>query len=232
VGLKAPLGLGEASFSLAEDAPSRDADLASIVKYIDRSASPKSYLDEDLEPGDWIKFEAWLSYKFRRWSEQKSILMFWEPKSSTANTRLLLHGSPNHLIGSSAVPETDFSFSSGQGFAEWLIEVAEGISRGDERAFKAAAEPSPVLDLAKYAGQVLRDLDRGLPSQRAANDSLELQLKRSETAERFIDRVAERMASYMGGYARVTIVLDLDSKFDKARLVVASPLFVERRRRP
>jgi hypothetical protein len=234
IGIKAPLGLGEVNVSLTGDASSADPDLAKVVKYIDRSASPKSYLEEDLKSGDWVKFEAWLSYKFRRWdgqNEQREILLFWEPQPSTADTRLLLHGSPNHLIGLRAVPETDFSFSYGQGFAEWLIWVSEGISRGDERAFSAATDASPYLDLPKYAGQVLRDLDRGLPVQRAGNSSHELQLRKSEASERFIDQVAAKMASYMGGYARVTAVFDLNSKFDKGRLVVASPLFVERRQR-
>jgi hypothetical protein len=243
--VKAPLGLGELSVSVADASAARHPDLDTVIRYINRSSPPpKSYLQDDLEPGEWMTFEALLSYKFRRWGDDpyaQAVLLFWEPKfrqEEEEETRLLLHGSPSHLIGSPIVPDTEFSFSYGPVFAEWLIAVSEDTSGNDEHGLvEMARTESPMYDLVKYTGQVLRDLDRGLPAQRNINYAYQShqlkqflkshELSSPETTEHFGDRAASYLASWMGGYARVTTVLNLDPKFDTGRVVVASPLFVE-----
>jgi hypothetical protein len=66
-------------------------------------------------------------------------------------------------------------------------------------------------DPMKYAGQVLRDLDHGLSAQRFLWGGPPWR-KEEEPTERFIDSLAAQMAVWMAGYARVTLVLNLNSK--------------------
>ncbi|MFI7114556.1 SAVMC3_10250 family protein [Nonomuraea sp. NPDC050227] len=234
--IKGPFGLGEASVSLANGTSVRHLNLAQVIRYIERAHRPlASYLDEALEPGQWIKFEARLSYKFRRWEDgygqSRAMLFFWEPTphDSPTVTRLLLHGSPAHLVGAADVPETSFSFSHGPAFAEWLATIAEKENETiRKRINNKTVNLPPFIEPAKYAGQTLRDLDLGLPIQRTPGEILQHELKRNEPTERFVDTLASQMAGWMAGYAQVTAVLHLDSKFDTSQLVVASPLFVER----
>ncbi|WP_425271067.1 SAVMC3_10250 family protein [Micromonospora noduli] len=237
LGFKAPLGLGELTFSLADGAEASRPKLAEAIKLVERANRPiTSYQNESLESGQWVSFDARLSFKCRTWRDRndqaRAALLFWQPAplESGTTTRILLHGSPAHLVGAAAAPDREFGFSYGPNFAEWLSRVSEGIARDDDSYTRndQGDVRRDHADVEKYAGQVLRDLDGGPPTQRAGNDSHALQLKRSEAADRFIDQLAVRMAQKMVGLAQVTTVLELDTRFDQGRLVIASPLYVER----
>lgn len=249
------MGLGEINLEPPSENQAAGRDLERAIRSI-RRLNPHPHIDEGIEPGQWISFDARLSYKFRTWRRYRDepgildslgasslierqddtaapsfeALFFWEPEPLPPGAvRLLLHGSPRHLLGNSVVPEASFNFSSGPDFAAWLA-AADDLNRArGPRADALANIGQPFDRLTKCAGQLIRDLDRGLPDQRREDGRRSGGLRRDEEpAERVIDLLAAKMAGRMTGYARVTIVFNLESKFDNGRLVVASPLFVER----
>jgi hypothetical protein len=59
IGAKAPMGMGEVSFTLA-DAKSASPDLERVLKQVQLSA--KWYEDEDVSPGEWVQFEALMNF--------------------------------------------------------------------------------------------------------------------------------------------------------------------------
>src|SRR3954454_20343657 len=76
LGLKGPPGTGEVKVAFPDDTTTGNADLATILKYLDMSSrAPKWYgQDGRRNSGDWVQFETRLLY-----GADAGVLTFWEP---------------------------------------------------------------------------------------------------------------------------------------------------------
>jgi hypothetical protein len=76
------------------------------------------YTDDGLAPGDWVQFETSLGYTVTG-AEQIPVLLFAEPPG---DRRLVMHGSPHHLVGEALpdVPRPPLFSSHGAMFARAL----------------------------------------------------------------------------------------------------------------
>lgn len=132
LGATAPLGLGELQFTLA-DGPQRHPNLERVLRHLESlTPKPAEYFEASPDAGQWVKFKTRMNYQLVRpttdgWSDEgehiehpagPAAVVFWEPHSrlepwSSAKPRLVLHGSPEHLLGLAATtPEpTDLSVS-------------------------------------------------------------------------------------------------------------------------
>ncbi|MEU2135249.1 SAVMC3_10250 family protein [Streptomyces sp. NPDC018352] len=132
LGATAPLGLGELQFALT-DAPQGHPNLERVLRHLESlTPKPAEYFVASPDAGQWVKFKTRMNYQLVRpttddWGDNgepiehptgPAAVVFWEPHSryepwSGAKPRLVLHGSPEHLLGLAApTPEpTDLSVS-------------------------------------------------------------------------------------------------------------------------
>lgn len=142
--IKAPLGIG-AKLALSEDTVRRNPDLAGVLRHIDSSArSARWYESSELEAGDWVHFEARLNYQIVDVrsaidSEATSVLFFWDAPDGQVDPpcRLLLHGSAEHLTGSTSTEKLDqrehsLAPSAAYGFVRALNALAGDSWDGGE----------------------------------------------------------------------------------------------------
>ncbi|MEV6440968.1 SAVMC3_10250 family protein [Amycolatopsis sp. NPDC051716] len=211
--LKAP-GIG-AKFALSDAPESRHPSLAKVLDHLESSRVVRWYEDDRLQAGDWIQYEARLNYTLANTAHPIAteivgpIVLFWDARQDDKqSTRLLLHGHPEHLVGQAATetPTRERSFfgnpSDAHGFREFVSmlesgEWAEKTKKWAEMNERLGFDVSLHVNL----GWILSRMDRAVPQEYAA---------------------------WMAGYARVTASMQceyLDGK--SARLVVASPLYVE-----
>ncbi|MFC8819092.1 SAVMC3_10250 family protein [Streptomyces rochei] len=124
LGAAAPFGLGELQFALT-DAPQGRPTLERVLRHLEStSPKPAEYSEVSPDAGRWVKFKTRMSYQLVRpttgdWSNDGEAIerpvgpdavVFWEPHSrvepwSGAKPRLVLHGSPEHLLGPTAPAE-------------------------------------------------------------------------------------------------------------------------------
>lgn len=214
VSAKVPLDLGEVKLSLSDNAGNPAPDLDAVIDQIERSdRASKWYADDQVEPGDWVQFDAPLNYMRVGESDfgpadnlsQSEALVFLEPRqegeSENYNTpRLLLHGSMGHLVGGNreSMLDAGLSPSFGPEFFSMLGRCVPGDQLPDG-----------------LAETLVQQLDR---------------------------RYGLSTAAWMTGYARVTLrsrienrVYDVDAWKSSRRseyrvqtesLIAASPLFV------
>jgi hypothetical protein len=99
VGATAPMGLGGFQVGLTDQTPTAEQpSLADVIARIDSAKDPAPWWSEaDVRPGDWVRFEADLSFAILPGSQR--MLLFWDPRPGFGQTRLMLHGSPKHLKG-------------------------------------------------------------------------------------------------------------------------------------
>ena len=143
LGATAPLGLGELQFTLADN-PEAPPNLGRVLRHLESlTPKPAEYSERPPRAGQWVKFKARMNYQLVRpttdgWDDNgrpiedpvgPTAVVFWEPHSrlepwSGAKPRLVLHGSPEHLLGIAATPPepTDLSVSrsSPPGFMDLL----------------------------------------------------------------------------------------------------------------
>jgi hypothetical protein len=162
--------MGEINLTLAGSDTQSIPDLDEVLEELDkRRRGVQWYEDDAVRVGDWVQFEACLNYavlSVPRLTEGAPLL-FWEPKRATSDAgsvgqsnTLLLHGSPDGLVGNSAEVTTGIAGSmSGVG---QLVRVLERLSRSD-----VPLGVESHLDnrrLAFMLTDILRKLDRDYPS--------------------------------------------------------------------
>ncbi|MFP3986038.1 SAVMC3_10250 family protein [Streptomyces sp. E11-3] len=209
LGATAPMGLGGFQVGLSESTPVEHPRLAEVIRHLEKTAAPQSFTDEDLRPGQWVRFSADMIYQIFRDPEgiaRRSsadhpgppALLFWDPQPPDGDdvwpTRLLLHGSPEHLVGTRAdeTPTVASCHTAAMSSPIGLVDFLTGLT---QRSFS------------QTLWFTLRDLDGRYPAEIAAR---------------------------VTGYARVTANVRVDhtpfyadSGREASRVVVASPLFVE-----
>jgi hypothetical protein len=126
-GAKGPAGLGELSVSLSPDTAKKHATLTQAINHIDYCDRPaRWYEDDGLQPGDWLHFEARLSYSVVTIAGTEGPLLFREPQSADRRVGLLLHGSEQHLV-CAAPPEVghDLWYSWAYPFQRFMRSIKE-----------------------------------------------------------------------------------------------------------
>jgi hypothetical protein len=136
-GATAPMGLGELQVAFSDQTVSDHPDLARVLRHITRSdPPPKWFFEGDPQPGTWVRFQTRLNYKIVEDASFGSppagppALLFWEPKilGDNSRPRLLLHGSPEHLVGGLAADQppaerVDLPLSEPTGLVEFLVHL-------------------------------------------------------------------------------------------------------------
>ncbi|MEU9047918.1 MULTISPECIES: SAVMC3_10250 family protein [unclassified Kitasatospora] len=203
---KAPMGLGEFEVTMADrQTASEHPDLAKALRHITGlRPRPAWYFEGRPEPGQWVRFDARLNYRVVEPVVEplgdepagppfcEPALLFWQPQAlwNASQPRLLLHGSPEHLVGAiQADPSSERQLRVPPSLPMGLIEFL-GLAR------RPSLGPASATRVMSW---LLDEIDDSLPSQ---------------------------MASRMSGYARVTFEIATEWP-DTARLIIASPLYVE-----
>ncbi|MFD9007064.1 SAVMC3_10250 family protein [Streptomyces sp. NPDC059582] len=177
--------------------------LPDVIKTIEEHAL--WYQDPDVQTGRWVYFEAPFNVAGANGQIYKTVLFMDAPAASgdeqthLSGVRLLLHGSPDHLLR--PVPETDIVVYgvSGSLLSSLIHEVVEDpLPNADNiNAPHAPREP-------------LRDVRRGV-------------CRALDVSNRFPEG-----AAWMRGYARVTLAVGPDpARQVPYAQVLATPLYVE-----
>lgn len=105
---QAPLNLGGLRLSFPDDPRPEVADLERVLRHLinESDQPPRWYTEDELTPGQWVQFEAQMNYQVLgpQTATGPKILVFWEV-AETARIRLLLHGSPCHLLAAAGTQE-------------------------------------------------------------------------------------------------------------------------------
>ncbi|WP_406315762.1 SAVMC3_10250 family protein [Streptomyces sp. NBC_00118] len=188
----------------------RDLRLKQVDKHLEERA--EWFADPNVQPGDWVWFEAPLQYVTLPGAFQH-IVLFADPApgqhaeyEQEANCRLLMHGSMRHLIGYAPATADGTALEGmhdgGASFGiKFLTSAGQAVSAlSTQHDPVAEGVPAPPVQL---TGSAVHDL-------------IEI-----------VDQTYGPMgaAAWMSGFARVTIVLPASDT--TARCVVASPLTVE-----
>lgn len=110
-GLRGEIGVPGIA-KVGADLPAAQADGASlddVLAYLTETPGKLRWYTEDgLRPGQWIQFEALLGTVEMRSYDSEPVVFFADPEIGRAGSepRLVLHGSPGHLLGSAEVPST------------------------------------------------------------------------------------------------------------------------------
>ncbi|MFJ4672711.1 SAVMC3_10250 family protein [Kitasatospora purpeofusca] len=144
IGATAPMGLGGLQVGLSESKPSDHPRLAEVIRHLEKTnPALKSFTDDDLRPGQWVRFTADMNYQIFHDPEGRRgpaisgppALLFWDPQPPDSDgvwpTRLLLHGSPEHLVGTrteetpSVASRHTATMSSPIGLVDFLTELTQ-----------------------------------------------------------------------------------------------------------
>lgn len=153
-----------------------DSHLDAVIAHLEGTAR---WYEEDVQVGQWVHFEARLGYHVLGGENHPTVLLLAEPADRTGSRRLVLHGSPEHLLGGQATPPaTDWDDGVLHGsFASFLRPLIRHLMITEDK--------NPVEDDGK-SGALLRQGLRML--------------------NRFLDRALDPdTAAWMAGYARVTM---------------------------
>ncbi|MGW8989088.1 SAVMC3_10250 family protein [Streptomyces zhihengii] len=206
--LNTPLG------GIDMDAPAADGDIAQLrhLRQVDRHLElvAEWYTTPDLQPGQWVQFEALLRCVTLSGAHQDLVLFVDSTRSAEAayrtaeGCRLLMHGSARHLRGWAPTPVngpeleiTNSASSLGASFITRAGQVIEALTRHRE---PRVSDESTVADL---HGRGVQALLHALDDEDAAIDT----------------------SAMMTGYARVTGLLPRTQSTSPC--LVASPLIVE-----
>jgi hypothetical protein len=170
VGATAPLSLGEISLTLAGPDTQSIPHLDEVLEELDkRRRGVQWYEDEAVQVGDWVQFEARMNYAAvsEPHLTDGAPLLFWEPKlnhsddGSTGQTSaLLLHASPDGLVGNSA--GVTGGVAENMSGVSQLIRALERLSGSDE---PLGAESRLDNRMWVYVlSNIVRKLDRDYPS--------------------------------------------------------------------
>lgn len=192
--VKTPLG----GFKVGKAAGEGGPGLARVVAALEASPrAPRWFADPEVRPGNWVHFEAPLSY-----AVTGSVTFFLDNTTPSAvyptggRLRLLLHGSEEHLVG--VPPMVGFDRSYGPLGSRWNYAMERLNVR--EQVTEEAALDVDHHDVVDPPGRLLAMVSRV-----------------SEAMQ------TEFTAAWMGGYARVTALYPRG----QGVLLAATPLYVE-----
>jgi hypothetical protein len=108
--------------------PTRTSTTSSTIS----GASARWYEEDGLTAGEWVQFEATLSYLVLKqpYSDSLSVLLF---ADEPGRRRLVLHGSPEHLVGVSAPPVAEVSDLSASFGPNLKLMLARYVRSPEER---------------------------------------------------------------------------------------------------
>jgi hypothetical protein len=204
--VKTPLG----GVRIGKTAKPPKPSLAAAIAALESSTrAPKWFADPAVRPGQWVHFEAPLSYGVTR---DRASVFFVDPNEPSVgyptggSLRLLLHGTATYLLGSSDIP-LNVVKSNSRWNVETLVElVGEQQDKGNQLDDSAA-------------------FDTGGPSEEHRSNHNELRAVTSLSTSLGTDHTA----AWMAGYARITAVFPGQRhENDRAATVLAAtPLYVE-----
>jgi len=211
--IKAPLGFGEVSVETEthrRDAPA----LETVIAALDRSDRAPLWFTEKVQPGQWVQFEAPMSYTTIR----NAVIFLDIAERSTVypsggDLRLLLHGSYQHLVGSNLPLRIS---------VDELSEQSAAHSEVDADAL--ASVFNHFIRLIEYGSQLdINDFepDRPIPFKNSI---------RAVGLGRVLPALSRHLhlpntAAWMAGCARVTAVSRPPS--GGRTILFATPLYVE-----
>jgi hypothetical protein len=102
-----------------------DSHLDDVIDHLGGIA--RWYEEDGLTPGEWVQFETAMSYVVLEFEDLWPILLFAE---APGDRRLVLHGSPEHLIGAPAPPTTKLpwlNMSRGPALKRLLAALAKQL---------------------------------------------------------------------------------------------------------
>ncbi|MFK0182435.1 SAVMC3_10250 family protein [Streptomyces xanthochromogenes] len=175
---KAPMGLGELQVSLADEGTGQHPNLEKVLRHLDSlEPQPFPYFNAGPHGGQWVRFETRLNYQLVRPVTDNSntpdgrfvdeavgppAVIFWEPHSprqpwDNPKPRLVLHGSPEHLMAaSSADPNTAEGLSVSRSYPPGFMDLLYGnMPHNGEQPGEALAN-------------LLDQLDQRMPPQAAS----------------------------------------------------------------
>jgi hypothetical protein len=206
--VKAPLGSVSIEPTPADGVTARRSHIEKVIADIEKKA--QWFESEDANSGDWVFFEDLINYRvFRMPNDNEVVLFLNRGKLLEEHTRLLLHGSPVHLMGSvQAENQLRIEWhSTSEGY--WFIDALEMLP-GVIGAFQTG-----------ILGQLLR------------RDKVDHSSKERTTLEWEVGQVVDAFdesnyghretAARMAGYARVTARIEGHDRV----IVAGSPLYVE-----
>ncbi len=184
----------------------RTEHLTKVVRRIEENAG--WFTEEGLRPGQWVAFEAPLNHVVLDDLSTDMVLFVDAPEASKAYptggaVRLLLHGSPEHLVSGAGRRQPAEVTVPGAEEEELVRNVLGG----------GASAP----------GGLLAALFGGLEAGEGQKPSLVAAIWRM--ISRLDERTYPEMAAWMRGYARITT--GIVTRDGGPGLVVASPLYVE-----
>ncbi len=200
-------------------APGQEAtpapDLDTVISALDSSdRAAKWFADDDVRPGDWVHFEAPISYT-QAWFSVIFVDLDQPTESYPTGgaVRLMLHGSDKHIVGNWAERE---NYDSAAG------DLPEPTGSELLRVWMLLKKFDDVYT--DDAGQERSD-SAGLPELFSSEGDDPI----TERFGRVLDALSKRLAlrqtaAWMAGYARVTAVL---AHATDRRIITATPLYVE-----
>jgi hypothetical protein len=204
--IKAPVG----SISVEPELPDNKAwtkadDLNKVTDYIEQNF--QWFTSEEVRAGEWIYFEDWLNYRVFRPHRRAPIVLFYNLNyHETGHTRLLLHGSAEHLRGSAPAE------------GQLRLERLESPSPSDGPWFR---------DMLPILPKLIDKLATRPVERTGIARGLEWDIK--DVVQALDESNISETAAWLTGYARVTarIVPSSGDISPGGSFVVASPLYVE-----
>jgi len=198
-----PLGSVSLESSAQDSQSANTAHFKRVVRQIEQSA--KWFAIDNLGAGDWVFFEERINYWHFEHSRGPAIVLFLNlGQRHSHRTRLLLHGSPEHLVGST---QTQHQLRWG----------SAGPSPSDGSRFR---------DMLPVLRNVASNLDGHIKQQRQGTKNLAWDIEDLILA---LDNSNDAStAMWLAGYARVTLRVESSPRGNvDATFVAASPLYVE-----
>jgi Family of unknown function (DUF7019) len=202
--VKAPIGSISVEASASDDRASKVTQFQKVVRQVEQTA--QWFTADGVRAGDWIFFEERINYWVIQLSKESAIVLFLNlGHGETRRTRLLLHGSPQHLL-------------SGMQIQNELRLRSFGQSPSDGPWFK---------DMLPVLRKVMRGLD-GASKKQEPRESRNIGWDMEDIVLALDESNSPATAMWLAGYGRVTARIESSSMKDvNATLVAASPLYVE-----
>lgn len=195
-------GIGGVKVGPADPAQDKHtgSDLEKVIKSLESSGRAAGWFaDEESQPGQWVYFEAPLSYMVIGGSV--IFLDLGKPTDSYPTggvVRLMLHGSRIHLTGSTSVQEIPMRAIGRSRFYAMMRDLDRYLTAEEEELDASTTPATEGESLSYKLYRIITILDR----------SMEL----------------DHTAAWMAGYARITAILPSTPGIG---LVIATPLYVE-----
>jgi hypothetical protein len=202
--VNAPIGSISVESSADCDQSAQAAQLQRVVRQVEQTA--QWFTADGIRAGDWIFFEERINYWVIKLSRGSAIVLFLNlDHAETLRTRLLLHGSPEHLLtGAQAQDE--------------LRLGSPGPSPSDGSRFR---------DMLPVLRKVMGSID-GASKKRESQEARNLGWDLEDVVLALDKSNSAATAMWLAGYGRVTARMESSPRGDiKATLVAASPLYVE-----